>query len=87
MPRKKQPPRLQASAPGFGAALKGYLAACEVTQRDFSNQIEATPAQVNRYLSGETIPQLDKVERIGDALGASVTYLAGVWIIEQKTGS
>lgn len=86
MPRRKQPP-LQASAPGFGAALKGYLAACGVTQRDFANQIGATPAQLHRYLSGETIPQLDKVERIGDALGASVTYRAGEWIIEQKTGS
>jgi len=84
MPRKKKPPRLQASAPSFGEALKGYLASCGVTQRDFSSQIGATPAQVNRYLSGETIPQLDKVERIGDALGASVTYRAGEWIIEQN---
>jgi len=67
----------------FAAALSAHLASRSLTQRHLAIMIGVTEGMVSNYIAGRREPGAKLIERIGEALEASIIYTpeAG-WSIE-----
>jgi len=62
----------------FAAALSAHLASRSLTQRHLALMIGVTEGMVSNYLAGRREPGAKLIERISEALEASITYTPGV---------
>ncbi len=47
------------------------------TQKELANRIEASPAQLNKYESGQNTPPIDRLILLAEVLDTSVDHLVG----------
>ncbi|SCF26947.1 MULTISPECIES: helix-turn-helix transcriptional regulator [unclassified Streptomyces] len=56
-------------ATSFGDWLNDQLAQRGMTQRELAEAVEVTPAAVNAWTKGRSVPRMDKIQRVAEAFG------------------
>ena len=61
----------------FTLRLKDGLALSKVSQRELARRISVHPNTVQKWLKGENLPELDKIDGIADVLNVTPSWLIG----------